>query len=173
MLVKLKDRTQQMKSQKNTLITPHEKPGIIRENPTAVISEKNRTPGYNEEQETRKTNLCPKVAISHLYICICSSPSRSSAPSAPPGIRPSLSSFSRRLISAMLFASRIILSTRLRSASVSFTRMALSVEAFAAAVETSKVLDFMPLIFEARAEGSSCVPNSSFALVRSASFTFW
>lgn len=105
--------------------------------------------------------------ISH--ICMASSPSTS----APPGIRPSLSSFSNLVISCRLFASRINFSTRLRSLSVSCTRTPFSAGARSAGVETSKVRDLTPRILDARDEGSSEVPKSSLAVARSASVTFW
>lgn len=109
------------------------------------------------------------------HVCILSASSASAVSKAPPGIRPSFSSFSNRVISCKLFASRIIFSTRFRSASVNLTRTALSPCASSAAPPegTSKVRDLMPMILDARAEGSLAVPKSSCALVRSTSFTFW
>ena len=73
----------------------------------------------------------------------------------------------------MVFASRIIFSTRFFSVSVSFTRMLFSEALAFAGADTSNVLDLIPIIFDANAEGSSSVPKRLFASTRSACLTFW
>jgi len=113
------------------------------------------------------------------------------SPCAAAGTLPSFNSFSNLIISCRLFAFLINSSTLFLSLSVSLTRRLLVVEVVAVpfALETSNVFDLTPMIYkiisfrvkftgekdctcEANDEGSSTVPNNSFAFSLSASLTF-
>jgi hypothetical protein len=91
----------------------------------------------------------------------------------PAGILPSLRAFSRRVISARVFAFLIRSSMRFLSLSVNLTREILSVP-FASGVEAvlSDLDEREERSFWASSVGSVTVPKSSVALVRSASLTF-
>jgi hypothetical protein len=91
----------------------------------------------------------------------------------PAGILPSLRAFSKRVISARVFAFLISSSMRFLSLSVNLTREILSVP-FALAVEAvlSDLEERDERIFLASSVGSATVPKSSAALLRSASLTF-
>jgi hypothetical protein len=92
----------------------------------------------------------------------------------PAGILPSLRAFSRRVISARVFAFLIRSSIRFLSLSVNLTREILSVP-LASAVEAvlSDLDEREERSFWASSVGSATVPKSSVALERSASLTFW
>lgn len=88
-------------------------------------------------------------------------------PITPPGTRPSFSSFSSRVMSAKLFASRINCSTLLRSAGVSLTRPTRSVAAVAPSSAgasesgTVKVRDLMLEICKGGRRMFSIIPEGT------------
>jgi hypothetical protein len=92
----------------------------------------------------------------------------------PAGILPSLRAFSRRVISARVFAFLIKSSIRFLSLSVNLTREILSVP-LASTVEAvlSDLDEREESSFWASSVGSATVPKRSVAFVRSASLTFW
>jgi hypothetical protein len=100
------------------------------------------------------------------YISMGSPPSSTYA-----GILPSAKSFSSFAISARLPAALIAALILFFSSSVQM-RSFEGVSEPLVKVGTTKPLDLMPIILEARSVGSSTVPNSSTDLRRSASRTF-